>query len=490
MAETHEELPPKYSQVPENHAPTALAVVATAPPAVTTGAVAITQTGDGEGRQNIVNHCTVESGGGQNTTGDCIMGKLNASYSFSGFIDILYKNKKLPWSCEKNLLYKAGLFVYFSANLVYSIIAAVIQKEDLVFHLIYIIISLIGFVSTLGVMYMHIKKLCIRDNNTEDETELLNSMDAHIGRVRGDQHKAKRVAVDYVLLSLGEFLIYPTLICTLYGFVNERAWRFDNGISGCYFAFLLYSVVIQFLYMNVYAILLVARIARAAYVKYDDLLQPTETEWKRYITPVYLTIGLAVLTALTHWFMIGIIGVRMYVDNFTPDKDDTNSSIPDMGDYKISPFTRYMIACSIYLPILSWITYIILNKSWFFEVYSAIYEMTNGADSMLPQDIWNKKLFAVLKDPLAYIVTMVLMLSFVAFTAGTYLVDYNIMDYEVASSARNTIHIVAPYFIIFFVLSNLQAVIIFIIMLVAIVAVTLCGLPALYIILFCKKRSI
>ena len=479
MAEIHEELPPKYSQVPENHAPTVLAVVATAPPAVTTGAVATTQTGDGEGRQNIVNHCTVESGGGQNTTGDCIMGKLNASHSFSGFIDILYKNKKLPWGCKKNLLYKAGLFVYFSANLVYSIIAVIIQKEDLVFHLIYIIISLTGFVS--GLMTMHIKKLCIRDNDTEDETELLNSMDPHIGRVQGDQHKAKRVAVGYVLLSLGEFLIYPTLICTLYGFINERAWRFDNGISGCYFVFLLYSVVMQFLYMNVYAILLVARVARAAYVKYDVLLQPTETEWKRYFTPVYLTIGLAVLTALTHWFMIGIIGVRMYVDNFTPDKDDTNSSIPDTGDYKVSPFSRYMIACSIYLPILSWITYIILNKSWFFEVFSAIYQMTNGADSMSPQDIWYKKLLAFLKDPLAYIVTVVLMLSFVAFTAGAYLVDYNIEDYEVASSARSTIQGIAPCFIIFFVLSNLQAVIIFVITLV-----TLCGLP----VLFCKKRSI
>ena len=184
MAETHEEPPPKYSPAPENHAPISSTAVETAPPAVTTGAVAITQTGDCEGRQNIVNHCTVESGGGQNTTGDHITGKLNASHSFSTFIDILYKNKKLPCSCEKNLLYKAGLFAYFSANLVYSIIAAAMQKEDLVFYLIYIIISLIGFVSVLGVTIMHIKKLCIRDNDTEEETELLNSTDVHRERVQ------------------------------------------------------------------------------------------------------------------------------------------------------------------------------------------------------------------------------------------------------------------------------------------------------------------
>ena len=109
MAETHEEQPPKYSPGPENHAQISSTAVETAPPAITTGAVVITLTGDCEGRQNIVNHCTVESGAGQNTTGDCITGKLNASYSFSGFIDILYKNKKLPWSCEKNLLYQSRI---------------------------------------------------------------------------------------------------------------------------------------------------------------------------------------------------------------------------------------------------------------------------------------------------------------------------------------------------------------------------------------------
>ena len=484
MAETHEEPPPKYSPAPENHAPISSTAVETAPPAITTGTVAITEIGDCEGRQNIVNHCTVESGGGQNTTGDRTMGKLNASHSFSGFIDILYKNKKLPWSCEKNFLYKAGLLAYFSANLVYSITAAAIQKEDLVYYLIYIIISLIGSLSALGVMILHIKKLCIKDNDTEEETELLNSMDVHRERVREYRRKAKRIVVDYVLLSMGEFLFYPVLTCTLYGFVNERAWRLDDTISNCNFAFLLYSVIMDILYMKAYVILLVARVARAAYAKYDDLLKPTEIEWKRYFTPVYLTIPFAVLTAITHWFTIGIIGVRIYVDNFTLDKDDRGSGIPDTGDYKVAPFTGYMIACSIYLPIISWITYIILNKLWFFEVYSAIYQMTNGADHMPPQHSWDKKLLAVYKDPLAYIAVLFLMLPFVAFTVGTYLVDYGSTDYEVSSSARHALQGIAPYFITLFVLSNLQAVIIFIVMIVAVVVV-----PVRHIALGCKIHT-
>ena len=190
--------------------------------------------------------------------------------------------------------------------------------------------------------------------------------------------------------------------------------------------------------------------------------------------------------------MIGIIGVRIYVDNFTPDKDDTgnmginadnftqddtNDTIPDAGDYKVTIFTQYMIACTIYLPILSWITYIILNKSWFFEVYSAINQMASGADHMPPKHTWDKKLFDFKKDPLAYIAVVFLMLSFVAFTAGTYLVDYGIIDYEVASSARNNIQELGIYFIIFFVLSNLQAVIIFVVILVAILVAILGCFP-------------
>ena len=473
MEESYGEPPPNYSQASENHASIALA-------AVTTGNNAIKWTGNSGGREN---HCAVGSGGRQNTTE--YVGKCNASNSFSGFIDILYENKKLPWRCEKNLIYKLGLLVYFLANFVYSIVAVAMQKEHLAYYFIYIAITLTGSACGLGAMIMHINKLCIVDNDTEEETELLNSTNAHISRVRKYSCKAKRVAVDYVLSSMGELLIYPTLICTLYGFINERAWRFDNGISKCNFAFLLYSVIMELVYMNTYAILLVARVGRAAHVKYDELVQPTEIEWKRYFTPVYMTIALAFMTALTHWFMIGIIGVRIYVDNFTPDKDDKNSTIPDTGDYKLPTFTGIMIACTVYLPIASWITYIILNKPWLFEVYSAINQMTNGADRMPPQHVWNKKILGFLKDPLAYIAIVLLMLPFVAFTAGIYLMD--IADYEVASSARNTIQGLGTYFIICFVLANIQAIIIVVVALLAIVAVILFGLPVLCVVMCYKK---
>ena len=53
------------------------------------------------------------------------------------------------------------------------------------------------------------------------------------------------------------------------------------------------------------------------------------------------------------------------------------------------------------------------------------------------------------------------MISFVAFTAGTYLMDYYIADYEVALSARYAIQKLGLYFIASFVLANLQVGIVF-----------------------------
>ena len=126
--------------------------------------------------------------------------------------------------------------------------------------------------------------------------------------------------------------------------------------------------------------------------------------------------------------------MRTSVDTFAPDNDGRGSSIPNTGDYKVAPFTGYMIACTVYLPIASWITYIILNKLWFFEVFSAIYQLSNGADHMPPHETYLKKFLTFVKGPLAYIAVVFLIGPFVAFTAGAYLPDYDSTDYEVSQS--------------------------------------------------------
>ena len=412
-----------------------------------------------------------------------VIGTVNASNSFSGILDILYNEKKLPWGFLTNMIYKLGLFIYYFVNFLYSIVAVAVQKDHLAYHIVYVLISTIGALFELIVIIIDMRKRFTRSSDAESTTEVRRNQVAQANQqrqawtveTRADEysHKAKSALLDYLLLSLGEFLIHPTLICTLYGFINERTWRFDNGISGCNFLFFLYSVIMDGVYIKFYALVIVIRVVGVTYEKYNQLLHPV-VEWKRYFTPVYLTVPFTAVMALTHWFMIGIVGVRIYVDNFTPEKHDIDTNIPNTGDYKVTPLTGCMIACTIYLPIVSWITYTILNKPWFYEVYSAINQMTNGADRMPQRDSWDNKLFAFIKDPLAYIAVVFLIGPFVTFAVGAYLADYDSSDYEIAYSARNALEGLAPCFITLFLLANLQAIIISIIVALMIATIVSC----------------
>ena len=169
-------------------------------------------------------------------------------------------------------------------------------------------------------------------------------------------------------------------------------------------------------------------------------------------------------------------------------KVNINSSMPDTGDYRVAPLTGCMIVCTIWLPIVSWITYIIINKPWFYKVYSAISQLgTRRADHMPEGDTWNKKLLAFIKDPLAYIAIVLLMVPFIVFIVATYLPYYDSVDYEVTSSARDAIHTLGPLFMGFFLVSNLQAAITFMIVLILLtVTLVLCGLPIVVYYKCCK----
>lgn len=428
-------------------------------------------------------------------------GRQNASNSFKGFLDVIYDERKLPWeSFVKQLMYKMGLLIYYMVNFIYSVIAIGVQGDHIAYHLVYLFISLIGLAYELTDVILDVRIQLKKKNkvqNAEDQptepTEprqgwtgnmSLASVESNEQNAPQDddsslspqeeisyRRKAKIVFKEYVLHSLGEMLIYPTFICILYGFINEKAWKFNNGISAFYFLLFLCSVVIDAIYTKAYLIWLVIRTVRASFTKYDEL-QQDELECTRFFTPVYLTIPFAILLAIVQWFMVGIIGARIYVDNFTPDYD-TGGIVPNSGDYKVAPYTLYMIFCVVYLPIASWVVYIRLNKFWFYEVYSLI----NQFNATPANYIWtlpsSMKLTAFLVDPVSYVVVIFLMVPFIVFTVGTYLPDYDNSDFEVESSARNAVQGLGPCFIIFFLLANLQASIIFTILVVIIIMILL-----------------
>ena len=84
------------------------------------------------------------------------------------------------------------------------------------------------------------------------------------------------------------------------------------------------------------------------------------------------------------------------------------------------------------------------------------------------------KLFAFMRDPLAYLTIIVLMALFIIFTVGTYLPEYDSSDFEVALNARKAMEGLGSCFITFFLLSNLQAAIIFTIIILMVISTVFC----------------
>ena len=321
------------------------------------------------------------------------VGTQSVKNSFKGFLDILFSHKKLPWRFSINLIYKLGLLIFYFVNFVYQTTAFAVQGDHLAYYITYIVISLIGLTHGLFEviydLYVKIKqwrerRRQLREIAPEDRpsrqawtaTVIVPVEDLNLSY----NEKALDVLKDYILHSLGEFLLLPCVICSLIGFVTEKSWKFESTIAGFNFAMFIYTMCMDALYGKVYIIWLVQRIIRKSYNTYDDLRDESNDDgakqW-RCVSPLYLTIPFAVMVALLHWLMLAIVGIRIYVGEFVVDKDASDTE-PKTGSYATSPYTWCMVFFSAYVPVASWVVYIILNKYWFLQLYSLINQFSTN----------------------------------------------------------------------------------------------------------------
>ena len=85
------------------------------------------------------------------------------------------------------------------------------------------------------------------------------------------KRKVKSAVKEYLVHSIVELLLLPSLVCSLYAFINEKSWRFQNTISGFSFVLFLYSIAIDAFYGKFYLIWLLQKVIRLSYNKYDYL---------------------------------------------------------------------------------------------------------------------------------------------------------------------------------------------------------------------------
>ena len=276
---------------------------------------------------------------------------------------------------------------------------------------------------------------------------------------------------------LEEILIYPSIICNLYGFINERGWEFSNAIALINFILLLYSLAMDAIYAKIFHLWVIQKLIRHSYGAFYEVCDEhtnMSTIKRKCCSPFTLSIPFSMTMVLMHWIVLAIIGIRIYVDNFSQRKPDDDQQMqeaqempdePETGDYSSTSYTRYMIFCGAYLPFISTAVYILLNKYWFVEIYQVI----NGSKKWTDYIPTSVKCFGFLSDIKAYIAVVFLMVPVFPFISGALLTDYQNSDFEIEEGIDTAARLLAACFTITFFFPNFQALIIFIILIIIII---------------------
>ena len=193
-------------------------------------------------------------------------------------------------------------------NFIYQIVACVVQGEHIGYYVTFIIVVFLGlFHETFELtwdLYPHIRKWYIGhrqstaiSSTSSDEPQRTEDVQVSY------KLKTKAVLKDYLLHSVGEFLIFPCLTCSLYGYINEKSWQFNNGAAVFNFVLFIYTVIIDAFCIK---FKILQKIIRVSYVKYDALKDELIDEfdeqaklWK-YFSPLCMTIPVTVLLTLLH----------------------------------------------------------------------------------------------------------------------------------------------------------------------------------------------
>jgi len=143
----------------------------------------------------------------------------------------------------------------------------------------------------------------------------------------------------------GVIMIYPSIICSLYGFVNEESWTFNSAIGGCNFVLLIASVAVDLLYEKSNLIWLLYKI--------------TVSHLKKS-TAIVAVIIVSAIIILVQWLVVLVgIGIRIYADNFaikniTDYSDNVKErfeNVTGTGDYSSTPLTRYAVFAANITPV-------------------------------------------------------------------------------------------------------------------------------------------
>ena len=370
------------------------------------------------------------------------------------------------------LIHDIVLFIYFLTTFILSIVRFAVNQDSFSYNIVCIIISFNGLVverSTLIHTFYEwyskkknkepskVKPQLVESKTMAWEVKDIESLtaenleDANTTTI-DDKEELEIFIIKKIIKDVIKyiFIVHPAVICSLYGIVNKKSWQFDDALAGIDFIIFLYTYCVDALHKLKF----IWRMQRAIISLYYESYDNWKTKFKECWIPSILFTPYIIFFTIAHWLMLAIIGVRIYVDNFSTEIDQGGMS--ETGGYKVPSYTRYMIFCGVYLPVASVVVFIVLNRAWFSDEVGTV-----------------QKIFYFLGDPLSYLIVIFLMVPFIAFCVGIYLPDYDSSEFEVDADARGAADNLGVTFIVIFLFCNLQATVLFAIITIVIGIISL-----------------
>ena len=210
----------------------------------------------------------------------------------------------------------------FFINFLYPIIVFSIEREHPTFNIVCSSISLVGLFYEISdfLIFSYIKPWCEHRRSRRIDSEPVDGPptprnafqdpeDVKVSEIDDDcvkdlvntNKEPKEAVIEFIRNSLGELFIYPSIICGLFGFINERGWEFDSALAVFDFILLLYSFLTDIFNAKIIHIWNLVQIVKATYNKCDEIDQPGwGTKLHQYLSPFSLAIPYAVIQVIVH----------------------------------------------------------------------------------------------------------------------------------------------------------------------------------------------
>ena len=370
-------------------------------------------------------------------------------YASKKAVDLLSATKKLPDSIGCRLTYRLLLLAFFLFHFLYPAIVFAVEQENVSFYVVCMLISFLGLLTQLfGLrkLWIDIKKIFKYCGPCKCREENLDEENCCNRESKCTSGPCGSIFNEFVTSFIGEFLIYPSMICKLIRFINSRSWEFNNALDGFGTILMGISVATDLVFAKWQYVIQATRAICATYKKYDDSQGSHLSCDNRLCTPPsYLPIYCFLLSVM-HLGMLGSISFRIYADNFYGEPTNTTAVIngtlenitiyvaPEAGSYRLVGYTVYMIIAGAIIPLWSIVAYLYLNQYWFLQLLYVIRSKEEGGAvnqqraQRIEQIPSREKCLSLLSDPLSYVIALPLMAMMVFFVIGASGSGYDNLD--------------------------------------------------------------